>query len=72
MKEIKSIWSEVDMDNFLFINSVITFVETRMRGKIDYAESALATGFSLPYIRELFASKMNKSSFFHHPLDGHV
>ncbi|MCM3701485.1 hypothetical protein [Paenibacillus macerans] len=51
------------MDNFLFINSVITFVETRIKGKFDYAELALATGFSLPYIRELFASKMNKSIY---------
>lgn len=40
------------MDNFLFINVVITFVETRIKGKIDYDELAYAAGFSLYYIRE--------------------
>lgn len=46
--------------NFLFVNVVITFVETRIKGKIDYNELAVATGFSLPYVRELFASQTNK------------
>lgn len=51
------------MDNFLFINVVITFVETRVKGKIDYDELTYATGFSLSYIRELFAKQMNKSLY---------
>lgn len=51
------------MDNFLFINAVIIFVETRIKGKINYDELADATGFSLPYMRELFACRMNKSLY---------
>ena len=48
---------------FLFVNAVITFVETRIKGKIDYNELAAATGFSLPYVRELFAGQTNKSLY---------
>lgn len=48
------------MDSFLFLSSVIVFIEKRIKGKIDYKELAVETGFSLPYIRELFASKMRK------------
>lgn len=48
------------MDNFLFTNVVITFAETRIKGKIDYDELTYMTGFSLSYIRELFANQMNK------------
>jgi hypothetical protein len=51
------------MDKFLLISSVIIFVETRIKGKIDYSELATATGFSLPYVRELFACNMNKSQY---------
>lgn len=51
------------MDTFLFINVVITFIETRIKGKIDYGELSTATGFSLPYLRELFANHMNKSLY---------
>lgn len=51
------------MDKFLLISSVIIFVETRIKGKIDYIELASATGFSLPYIRELFACYMGKSLY---------
>lgn len=48
---------------FLFVNVVITFVETRIKGKIDYNELAAATGFSLPYVRELFAGQTKKSLY---------
>lgn len=34
-----------------------------MKGKIDYDELAQVTGFSLPYIRELFVNQMNKSLY---------
>lgn len=51
------------MDKFILFNVIITFVETRIKGKIDYDELANATGFSLTYIRELFASQMNKSLY---------
>ncbi len=51
------------MDRFLFINSMITFIETRIKRKIDYAELARETGFSIPYTRELFESQMNKSLY---------
>ncbi len=48
---------------FLFVNVVITFAEARIKGKIDYNELAEATGFSLPYVRELFTSQTNKSLY---------
>lgn len=51
------------MDKYLLISSVIIFVETRIKGKIEYRELASATGFSLPYVRELFARYMNKSLY---------
>lgn len=48
---------------FLFVNVVITFVEARIKGRIDYKELAEATGFSLPYVRELFTSNTSKSLY---------
>jgi AraC family transcriptional regulator len=51
------------MDKFLLINAIITFIETRIKGEIDYGELAYTTGFSLAYIRELFACQMNKSLY---------
>ncbi len=51
------------MDKFLFINVIITFIETRIKRKIDYDELVYETGFSLPYIRELFQCQMNKSLY---------
>jgi len=50
-------------DKFLFINAVITFIETRIKGKIDYEELAKATGLSFAYVRELFSCLTNKSLY---------
>lgn len=51
------------MDKFLFMNAVITFIETRIKRRIDYDELACEIGFSLPYIRELFERQMGKSLY---------
>lgn len=50
-------------DRFLFISAVITYIETRIKGKIDYDELARATGHSVPYVRELFSDIMSKSLY---------
>lgn len=49
------------MEPFSFINAILSYVETRVKGKIDYDELTKTTGYSLPYLRELFACQMNKS-----------
>lgn len=49
------------MDPFSFINAILSFVETRVKGRFDYDELTKASGYSLPYLRELFACQMNKS-----------
>lgn len=51
------------MDKFLLINAIITFIETRIKSKLDYRELAQATGFTVPYLRELFAASMGKSLY---------
>lgn len=42
------------MDYFLFIWSVVTFVEKRVKMDIDYSELEAVTGFSYRHIRETF------------------
>ena len=42
------------MDYYLFIWSVVTFVEKRLKTDIEYTELEAATGFSYRHIRETF------------------
>jgi AraC-like DNA-binding protein len=44
------------VDYYLFIQSVVTFVESRIRSDICYMELERATGFSYRHIRETFRS----------------
>lgn len=45
------------MDYFLFIWSVVLFIEKRIRTKIDYNELEAATGFSYRHIRKVFKER---------------
>lgn len=51
------------MEPAVIICSIITYIETRIKGKIDYHELARSAGFSLPYVRELFAHYTQKSLY---------
>ncbi|HEX7715331.1 MAG TPA: AraC family transcriptional regulator [Bacillota bacterium] len=42
------------MDYFCFIQSVVAYVENRLKTDFDYAGLERATGFSLPHTREVF------------------
>ncbi len=49
------------MDKFLVVNSVIIYVENRIRTDINYTELEKITGFSLAHIRYIFVSVTGKS-----------
>ena len=49
------------MDHYITIWSAVIFVENRLQSGFDYAGLAKATGFSLPYVRAVFAKYTGKS-----------
>jgi len=58
-KQMVVMW--LDYGIFIFIWTVVIFVESRMGTGFDYAELEKATGFSLPHIRAVFAKQTGKS-----------
>lgn len=49
------------MDYFLVIGSIITYVEKRIRTKIQFADLEREIGFSLAHIRDIFVKQTGKS-----------
>ena len=49
------------MDYFLILCSVIVYIENRIKTDVQYAELEREIGFSLAYIRDVFAQKTGKS-----------
>lgn len=49
------------MDQYLIVSSVILFVESRLQCGFEYSELEKAVGFSLPYIRAVFAKLTGQS-----------
>lgn len=50
-----------EMNHYILIWSVCTFVETRVQEDIDLEELALQTGFSLAHVRDIFRQNTGKS-----------
>ena len=49
------------MDYFLTVWSVITYVENRIKSKIQYTELEKEIGFSIAHIRDIFATQTGQS-----------
>lgn len=49
------------MSHYTILWAVIAYVENRLRTGVDCQELAAETGFSLPYLRELFSKRMGQS-----------
>lgn len=50
-----------EMNHYILIWSVCTFVETRVQEEINLEELALQTGFSLAHVRDIFRQNTGKS-----------
>jgi len=48
------------MDNSLLINTVIVYVEKRIKSSIQYGEIERETGFSLAHVRDYFAQRTGR------------